>query len=107
MEKKLFYLLILSAFICSCNDKITYTGYVWGTVKAASGDSTLTGVTVECGGKSYTTSSNGAYTLEDIPTGNTTITATKAKYNTYTNTVDIKTEGTREDISLVLINPVK
>jgi hypothetical protein len=107
MKKKLLYLFVLSVFLYACKDNITYTGYVWGTVKSQSGDSTLTGVIVECGGRSYTTSSNGAYTLEDIPVGNTTITATKAKYNTYTNTVDVKTEGTREDISLVLSNPVK
>ena len=106
MKRNLFYLFFLSAILGSCDD-INYTGYVYGTVKAQSGDSTLANVVVQCGGKSYTTGSNGSYTINDVPVGTNTITAFKPKYNTYTNTVEVQSGGTKLDFFMQLTNPVK
>ena len=99
--KRLFFLsFLLMTFLWSC-DHIENTGFVYGTVTAASGDSTMTSVVVQCGGKTSTTTSNGNYTLKDIPIGNTQLSASKTGYQTYTNMVNIQSGGTRQDIQMV------
>ena len=105
MKRNLFLAFALVLFIWSC-DHITYTGYVYGTVKAVSGDSTLANVVVSCSGKTYTTTSNGAYTIKDVPVGNQQLTATKTGFRNYTFTVNIQSGGTLQDISMVL-SPAK
>jgi len=105
MKRNLFLAAALVFILWSC-DHITYTGYVYGTVTAESGDSTVTRVLITCAGKTYTTSSNGAYTIKDIPVGNQQLTATKTGYQTYSTTVKIETGANLQDISLVM-NPAR
>jgi hypothetical protein len=106
MKKYLFLLFFLSAFIFSC-DHIETTGYVWGTVMNEAGDVVLSGVVVECGGKTYTTASNGNYTIKDIPVGNQQLTASKADFMSYTGMVNIESGGTRQDINMKASVPVR
>jgi uncharacterized membrane protein len=109
MKNKLSFLVlfisVLSLGLLGSCDHIEYTGYIYGTVMSEDGSSVLSDVIVECGGKSYTTSSNGNYTIKDIPVGNQTLKATKTDYVTYTKAVKVESGGTREDINMVSSTP--
>ena len=104
MKGKFLFLVILSVFalgLLDTCDHIETTGYIYGTVMSEDGSSVLSGVVVECGGKSYTTALNGNYTIKDIPVGNRTLKATGTGFITYSKTVKVESGGTREDITMV------
>ena len=52
----------------------------------------LPGVIVKCAGLSVTSADDGSYELRGVPAGTQTITAEKAEYDTYTQTIDVKAD---------------
>ncbi len=68
---------------------VTDVGDVEGTVTDSATGNAILGVTVQIGDKSNTTGISGVFTLQTLTVGSRTITASKAEYNTYTDTVTI------------------
>jgi len=81
----------------------TVTGTISGTVKDESQDP-IQGVTVMTspGGQSATTNASGVYTISDVPTGTTSVIASKAGYSTDTETGVTVTENQTTTVNFEL-----
>jgi hypothetical protein len=75
---------------------LTEYGNVAGTVTAEDGGANLEGVVVSVAGKADTTGADGAYEIQDIVTGDYTVTATKAGYLNETADVAITANNTTD-----------
>ncbi len=60
----------------------------------------ISGVTVSIDSASSTTGSDGRYELDEVPVGRRTITASKADYDPYSQTVDIPKTGLSKDVEM-------
>lgn len=76
-------LMLMAVVLTGCNGDDPFdtraTGTVDGRVKDNDGNG-LGGATVRCGGESATTSQAGYFTIDDVPTGNQQVSATKQGY---------------------------
>ncbi|HKE31208.1 MAG TPA: carboxypeptidase regulatory-like domain-containing protein [Candidatus Angelobacter sp.] len=69
------------------------TGTISGTVTDSSG-AALSGATVSAGGVTTTTQANGGYTLNSVPAGTVTVTASMSGFQTASQTVSLAAGGT-------------
>jgi hypothetical protein len=69
----------------------TLTGKVEGYTFYASTTIPVAGVLISVAGKTSTTESNGFYQIQDVPSGNHTLTATKEGYDTYSSNIEFQT----------------
>jgi hypothetical protein len=75
-------------------------GTVKGVVKTVSTSTTISGVVVTCAGISATTIADGAYQLNNVPSGAQTLTATKSGYDSYSKSITVTTGTTNSDIQM-------
>lgn len=75
-------------------------GNLKGVVKSVSTNTPISGVVVSCGGITATTLADGLYQLNNITTGQQTLTATKSGYENYSTSVNITTGTLSRDIQL-------
>ena len=92
MKRIYFLIFLIGLCTCSKNNPVgpQQTGTVNGYVYQAGTDIPISGVTVSIESKSYMTTSDGYYKLEDIPAGNQTITANIVGCSSYSQTIPVK-----------------
>lgn len=93
--------MLLLMFSCTEEVEKNLSGYIYGTITLISSNAPVAGVVVQCNGLTYTTGANGYYTIGNLPVGNNQLTASKTDFETYSKTINVKTSGTEENISLV------
>lgn len=103
MKKYNLLFLTLLLFVYSCTEKTDsdLSGYVYGTITSINSNTPVAGVVVQCNGFTYTTGANGYFSIENLPIGNNQLTASKTDFETYSKTINVKSSGTEENISLV------
>jgi len=98
----LFFLISTFAVLSSCNeDKPTENGGTeYGTLEGkiyqVNTNVSLSGVSVEAGGKSSTSTGDGLFKIENIQAGEITVRAIKTDYEIYEQTVTITANQTTE-----------
>lgn len=92
-------LVFICLLISSCNQiSNNVTGSIHGTVYSTSGSRSISGVIVECEGRSDTTTEEGKYRISDIAIGTSNIKATKSDFEPFSKSVQITSSGTSLDI---------
>jgi len=101
--KKLFWLtpfLGLFIFTGCKNTTGTETGIIEGSVYIVGTSIPISGVTVSCAGINATTSGDGYYELENVPSGQQTVNATKSDFENYSKTIEVSTGTNTHDIEM-------
>ncbi len=104
MNKLNFILFLTTGFFlntCELPTEEAADGYIFGVVSSIGSSSPVAGVIVSCGGKTYTTGSDGYYIIENISVGGHQLRATKTDYETYSKSVNVMSNGTDENILMV------
>lgn len=100
--KALINVTALFFLLSSCGFSDEETGWIWGTVTSVNGGSPIAGVLVQCEGLTYTTGSDGVYSIQNIPVGSRTLVASKTDFDLYSRTVIVEANsGTQQDIEMV------
>lgn len=74
------------------------TGSVTGKVYVVNSTTPVAGVVVSSGAVSVTSAADGAYTLNNLPLGSATISASKSGYDGYSTTITVATGTNTRDI---------
>lgn len=104
----ILFLILLIQFGCdssnnsptSSDPPSTTFGTVKGTVTEVGSNNPISGVIVSCGGITATTITDGKYQLDNIPSGQQTLTATKSGYELYSQSVNIESGTITKNIVL-------
>jgi len=108
---KFLAMLLIAAFLTACGgggsdnndngESSTAKGTVSGFVTDNDSGAIVKNVTVKASGKETTTGGNGAYEIEDVNTGEITISASKTGYTDYSDKVTVSDgQSTSHDIVL-------
>ena len=92
-------LLIFTVGLVGCSKSVDSTGgsgprswTITGQTHTLGSVEPLPGVSITCSGVSTTSGADGAYELRNVPEGSVTITASKSDYDTYSSTIDVKSD---------------
>ncbi len=91
MKKVYFLIFLIGLCACTKNNPVNSQeiGIVTGYVFQSGTDIPISGVTVSIESKSYMTTPDGYYKLEDIPTRNQTITANVPGCSSYSRVITV------------------
>ncbi len=78
------------------NIVVSVSNSISGVIYQLNTDTTIANVLVEIGGKSTVSANDGSYKIEDIPSGETTLKATKDDYKVYEQSISISSDKTTE-----------
>ena len=103
---RLFGLLFILVFIqFSCHKPEEKFGNVEGIVVQVTTTSPISGVGLSIAGLSATTTSDGKFSIKNIPVGTHTLVATKSDYESYQTSMDI-TENSTQKVNIIMTSSI-